>query len=380
MSKPAQSTCRVCTGHFFPEPLLRYDNMPKAAQHFPDANNLALEHGTNLCVWQCSDCGLVQLSEPPVPYYRDVIRASGISDPARALKTRQFGDLIQEFNLHGKKIIEIGCGHGEFLALWTPYNVDAYGVEHNPKAVEHCLAQGMRVTCGYPEKGHFTHPDAPFDAFVLLMFLEHMPDPLGALQAIHSQLADKSVGIIEVPNFDMVIRNKLFSEFIADHLLYFTRDTLTYLLQRTGFEILSYNELRNDYVLSVTVGKRQPHDLSAFHSAQARITDEIHQFIDLASGSVAIWGAGHQALSMICMAEIGEKISYIVDSAPFKQGKFTPASHLPVVPPERLSESPVAAIIVMAASYSDEVAAIIRKRFGQSMRLAILRESYLEVQ
>jgi len=380
MNTLAQTTCRVCTGDFFPTPLLRYDNMPKAAQHFPNANNLAFDHGADLSVWQCATCGLVQLSEPPVPYFREVIRAAGISHLVRTLKAQQFGDLIEQFGLHGKKIVEIGCGRGEFLSLWTPFEVDAHGVEHNPDAVAHCQAQGLQVTRGYPDKGHLNLPAAPFDAFVLLMFLEHMPDPQGALQAIHAQLANDAVGIVEVPNFDMVIRNKLFAEFIADHLLYFTRDTLTFLLQRSGFEILAHNELRNDYVLSATVRKRHAHNLSAFHATQARITREIHQFIDgFTPGSVAVWGAGHQALAMISLAGIGKKIRYIVDSAPFKQGKFTPASHLPVFPPERLDESPVTAIIVMAASYSDEVAAMIRTRFGQRMRLAILRESHLQV-
>ena len=35
--------CRVCGRKFFSEPLLRYQNMPKAAQHLPDFSSLKTE-------------------------------------------------------------------------------------------------------------------------------------------------------------------------------------------------------------------------------------------------------------------------------------------------------------------------------------------------
>ena len=76
----AVRTCRVCGRDFFREPLLRYQNMPKAAQKFPDEAALTGETGVDLEVCQCTGCGLVQLSNDPVPYYREVIRATAVSD------------------------------------------------------------------------------------------------------------------------------------------------------------------------------------------------------------------------------------------------------------------------------------------------------------
>src|SRR5262245_27080802 len=106
----AGGTCRVCNQSFFAEPLLRYTNMPKAAQHLPDLRSLDLDAGVDLAVHQCSGCGLVQLDVDPVAYYREVIRATSVSQVITEDKTRQFRDLIQRFSLHKKKIIEIGCG------------------------------------------------------------------------------------------------------------------------------------------------------------------------------------------------------------------------------------------------------------------------------
>jgi 2-polyprenyl-3-methyl-5-hydroxy-6-metoxy-1,4-benzoquinol methylase len=372
--------CRVCARPFFKDPLLRYENMPRAAQHFPDEASLEAERGVNLTVCQCSECGLVQLSEPPVPYYRDVIRAAAVSEPVTAFKTEQFSRLAEKYGLQGKKVIEIGCGKGEFLSLWKNSGVQAYGLEHAETSVRHCLENGLSAFQGYLDASEFQLPNGPFDAFALLMFLEHMPDPNASLRGIRNNLAEDAVGLIEVPNFDMVVRNHLFSEFIADHLMYFTRDTLQFTLQLNGFEILECSELRDDYVLSAIVRKRKSLDLLAFHAAQDSVRQEIETFIDrFPPKSVAIWGAGHQALAMISLTGIAGKIKYVVDSAPFKQGKFTPASHLPIVSPDTLNQSPASALIVMAASYSDEVAGIVRQRYGNDLPLSILRESHLEI-
>ena len=131
----AINTCRVCGRKFFDEPLLRYANMPKAAQNFPDAATLSSEIGVDLDVCQCAGCGLVQLSNEPVPYYREVIRAAAVSKVIKDFKTRQFSNFLQKYSLHGRKIIEIGCGRGEFLSLLSPFDVKAYGLEYSESAV-----------------------------------------------------------------------------------------------------------------------------------------------------------------------------------------------------------------------------------------------------
>ncbi len=75
---------------------------------------------------------------------------------------------------------------------------------------------------------------------------------------------------------------------------------------------------------------------------------------------------------------LGGKIRYVVDSAAFKQGKYTPATHIPIVAPETLGSDPVDAVIVMAASYSDEVARILRQKFPAGLEVVILRDFGLE--
>lgn len=372
--------CRVCGNTFFEKPLLHYDNMPKAAQNFPDAASLADETGADLTVCQCSGCGLVQLNNAPVPYYKEVIRAAAVSTVVRDFKTKQFADFIQKYALQGKKIIEIGCGRGEFLSLMQTLDVDACGIEYSEPSVAQCVKNGLKVSRGYPDRATGTLADGPFDAFLLLMFLEHMPEPNSALKAIYDNLTDGAVGLVEVPNFDMMLRNKLFSEFIGDHLLYFSRETLKTTLALNGFDVIECSELRDDYVISVVVKKREQLDISSFHGYQIKIAAGINEYIDrFGEKKVAIWGAGHQALAIIALTKIQDKIRYVIDAAPFKQGKYTPATHLPIVAPDTLRSDSVDAVIVMAASYSDEVARILRQQFSPKIKIAILRDFGLEI-
>lgn len=371
--------CRVCGREFFPEPLLRYENMPKVAQNFPDANSLARDTGVNLTLCQCSGCGLVQLNTEPVSYYREVIRAAALSETLKESKAKQFAGFVEKHSLKGKKIIEIGCGRGEFLSLLSRLEVEAYGLEFADASVADCAKNGLTVSKGYLDCASQKLDHAPFDAFLLLMFLEHFPDPNAALAGIHSNVTENAIGLVEVPNFDMMLRNNLFSEFISDHLLYFSRETLRTTLLVNGFEVIEFNELRDDYVLSAVVRKRRRLDITRFFDCQSEIKAALDEFIGRFGGKkVAIWGAGHQALAVIAMTNIAGKVRYVVDSAPFKQGRFTPSTHLPVVAPDTLRSDPVDAVIVMAASYSDEVAGILRRQFDSKITVAILREQGLE--
>ncbi|OGW41237.1 MAG: methyltransferase [Nitrospirae bacterium RBG_13_39_12] len=372
--------CRVCDNKFFEKALLRYENMPRAAQYLPDAESLETDKGVDLEVCQCSGCGLVQLNNDPVPYYKEVIRAAAFSEEMKDFRRKQFDSFIQKYSLKGKKIIEIGCGRGEYLSIIQQFGINAYGLEHSEESVMQCVKNGLKVLQGFIDSSTYRLDHAPFDAFIILNFLEHLPDPNSTLRGIYNNLTDDAVGLVEVPNFDMILRNKLFSEFTCDHLFYFTRETLNATLRLNGFEIIDCNEEWYEYIISAIVKKREKIDISHFYKYQAQLKNEIEEYIRrFKDKRVAIWGAGHQALAIISLINLADKIKYVVDSAAFKQGKYTPATHVRIVSPDTLYSDPVDAVIVMAASYSDEVARIIRQRYDRNINVSILRDFGLEV-
>ena len=257
---------------------------------------------------------------------------------------------------------------------------DAYGLESSEESIFQCRKNNLKVSAGFVESRTYSIESAPFDAFYLLNYLEHLPDPNTVLRGIYANVSDDAVGLVEVPNFDMILRNNLFSEFTGDHLLYFTRETLNTALMLNGFETIECNEIWYNYIISAVVKKKRKTNLSSFNVLEVKLKNELQKYVArFRDKRVAIWGAGHQALAVIAITNLSEKIKFVVDSALFKQGKYTPATHIPIVHPDIINSCEIDAVIVMAAGYSNEIAAILKQKYGSKIHVTILREYGLEI-
>jgi hypothetical protein len=93
---------------------------------------------------------------------------------------------------------------------------------------------------------------------------------------------------------------------------------------------------------------------------------------------MAIWGASHQGFTLAATTKLGGKVKYIIDSAKFKQGKYAPASHIPIVSPDHFETDPVDEILIVAPGYTDEIAGIIRERYGADVRILVLKTDKID--
>ena len=373
--------CIACGAPLWETPLLTLDNMPASAQHMPDAQGVKQDRGLTLDLCQCMGCGLVQFDCEPVDYYRDVIRAGGFSKTMVELRRYQYKHLIDSYHLEGKKFIEVGCGQGEFLKVLSEFPVEVHGIEHDHHLVELARAQGLDVTEGFTETEDTRFAGGLYDVFLSFNFLEHQPDPSTMLQAIYRNLEDDAMGLITVPSFEYIMDHNSYYELIRDHLAYYTFETLTPLLERNGFQVEECEVINRD-TLSVIVRKRPQMDTENLLECYVNLKREMEtymKYLDAWDKKVAIWGASHQGFTLAATTKLGEKARYIIDSAPFKQGKFAPASHLPIVGPDHFHEHPVDAIIITAPGYTDEIAASIRQKFGTAVEIRAMRSNHLEM-
>ncbi len=203
--------CRVCGHKIYEDPLLRYESMPSASQFLPDINSISGDTPVDLEICQCTGCGLIQLNNEPVPYYREVIRAADISEEMKDFRRKQFHKFVKKHSITEKKIIEIGCGRGEYMSLMQQFCVNTYGIEYSTESVRQCTNNGLNVSKDFIESGTQKLRNAPFDAFYILNYLEHLPNINSTLRGIYNNLSAEAVGLVEVPNFDMILQNKLFS-------------------------------------------------------------------------------------------------------------------------------------------------------------------------
>ncbi len=345
--------------------------MPAVAQHL-SAN--PGDDRIELSVRQCSGCGLTQLDGPPVPYYREVIRAAAFSPEMEVFRREQFREWLDRYSLTGKKILECGCGAGEYLRLMP----GAYGIDTGEENLAKCRDAGLRVERCYFETGEETLSAAPFDGFFILNYLEHLPNINEYLRGIAANLAEGGVGLVEVPNFDMMLANNTFAEFTSDHLYYFTERTLRTALELNGFEVIFCRVLWYGYIISAEVRKRPRLDLSGFEKARRELCGQLNALVEKHDPDrSAIWGASHQAFAVLALAGLHGKLRCIIDSAPFKQGKVSPATHIPIVAPDTVKPGEITLLIAAAGGYSAEVAGLARQRFGESLEIHILLENEL---
>ncbi len=373
--------CILCGGILGQDSrLLDCPNMPASAQDIPAYHELSGDRGKNLQLCQCPCCGLVQFTGEPVAYYRDVIRSGGYSSTMTELRREQYRHFIGICGLEGKKIVEIGCGQGEFLKVLAEFPVQAFGIEHNPQLAESARNAGLNVRQAFADTADTLLEHAPFDAFLSFNFLEHQPDPNGMLRCIHRNLAEEAYGLVTVPSWEYMLENDGYYELLRDHIAYYSEETLRFLFNRNGFTVLESSIVNRD-TLSMVVQKRRNADVSGLARGYERMTAMMQGFVKqrMTQGkTVAVWGASHQGFTVVSTTGVGDGIRYIIDSAPFKQGRYAPASHVPIVPPEHFFADPVNCILIIAPGYTDEIAEIIRTRFGPDVEISAIRTDTVE--
>jgi 2-polyprenyl-3-methyl-5-hydroxy-6-metoxy-1,4-benzoquinol methylase len=353
--------------------------MPRAAQYFPKESEFRRDKGIVLNIYQCSICGLVQLNVKPVDYFKEVITAASFSEKTRLSRLNQMKEFVVRFGLNGKNILEVGSGRGDMLDVLGEAGLRAIGIEASAESVKFGQSVGRKMIKGY--LGDMNKiPGYPFEAFISLNYLEHLPNPSGIIRHIYNNITKNAVGFVTVPNLEYLLKTKCFYEFVADHLSYFTKKTLTFAFESNGFEVLECNTINEDNDIAAIVKKKESLNISGnFNEVEALIKDLQKIIVDYKSKNkkVAVWGAGHRTLALLALSGLRD-IAYIVDSAKFKQGRFTPVLHLKIVPPETLKEDRVdLAMVMVPGLYPGEVLKSL-SNMNLDIDVAVLRDNKIE--
>ncbi len=372
--------CRLCESSLFATPLLSLSGMPSAAQYFPLPNEFPDDEGITLSVRECAACGLVQLDNEPVPYFREVITAATLSGLLRVSRREKMGELVSRFNLEGKSALEVGSGRGEMLDILDEVGVRAVGIEGSATSVKKGRAQGRKMIEGYIGDDGILDK-AEYDMFICLNYLEHVPHPGRVLEIIHGTMKDDGIGYLTVPNLDYLIDTACLYEFVADHLSYFTKSTLSRALELNGFDVLECGLINNENDVEILCKKRKQLSIGDAKKEVEILCEDLRLFVNrfIESGrKVAVWGAGHRTLALLALSGV-EYIEYIADSAQFKQGRFSPVTHFEIVAPETLQHNGVDALLIMLpGAYSSEVIATVQ-RMNLKMEVAVLRDNQLSM-
>jgi 2-polyprenyl-3-methyl-5-hydroxy-6-metoxy-1,4-benzoquinol methylase len=138
------------------------------------------------------------------------------------------------------KLLDVGCGNGEFLLLAQQCGWQVCGVDTDPKAVVQARSRQLDVRLGGIDV--LADEQGSFAAITLSHVIEHVYQPLELLRRCRALLRPGGVLWIETPNLDS-LSARLYGRYWRGlepprHLMLFNHATLTRLLQEAGMEQL----------------------------------------------------------------------------------------------------------------------------------------------
>jgi SAM-dependent methyltransferase len=142
------------------------------------------------------------------------------------------------------RLLDIGCGVGNFLAAARDAGFDVTGIEMNQNAVRFAREHyGLRnVSIERPEEFLAAHRGAKFDVVTFFEVLEHQENPQGLLEVAKECLNDRGFVALSVPNRNRWQKAPDTLDFPPNHLTRWSPRALRNFLTRNGFEILSMRE------------------------------------------------------------------------------------------------------------------------------------------
>lgn len=138
------------------------------------------------------------------------------------------------------KILDVGCGNGNYLYLFRKKGWDCYGTEVSSSMIDYMISDlGLKIFKG--ELYDITLPEEYFDVVTFWGSLEHMNNPFEVLTKTYRLLKPGARVIILVPNIESlearIFRNYWHHIEVPTHYYQFSPETLTNLLKRAGFKI-----------------------------------------------------------------------------------------------------------------------------------------------
>ncbi|MGH2684226.1 MAG: class I SAM-dependent methyltransferase [Actinomycetota bacterium] len=339
----------------------------------------------------CDQCGFIwngAYNPSLAAYSTDYEETQGFSPRFRGFAHDLASRLVDQYDIHDKDILEIGCGKAEFLALLCEIGVNrGIGIDPSviPDRVNSPARDRMRFIQDYYRPDH---GDLPADVVVCRHTLEHIADVGQLMAVVRSSIPpDRDpLVVFELPDVGRVLRETAFWDIYYEHCSYFSPGSLTRLFRSSGFDVVDLTmEFDDQYIVVVgrpaagrdrrfdaeeTVGELAG-DVAAFERSFAKQLD--HWSGEVASARargdrVVIWGGGSKGVSFLTTLGLGDEIAGVVDINPHKQGKFMAGTGHEVVGPERLRDLRPGLVIAMNPVYLHEIGASLRE-LGVDARL-----------
>lgn len=147
---------------------------------------------------------------------------------------------FKNFPLRKGKLLDVGCNDGAFIVEAERKGFDVFGIDFDREAIK-AVAKKANIKADSKSLDEFAKANEieegknKFDVITFFQVLEHQDEPLQFLEQVR-RLMNKNGWIAgAVPNRDRFIIKREYQDYPPNHFIYFSKDSLRYLLRKAGF-------------------------------------------------------------------------------------------------------------------------------------------------
>ncbi|AKS30611.1 class I SAM-dependent methyltransferase [Mycolicibacterium goodii] len=339
----------------------------------------------------CDNCLLLQIPAliTPEDTFTEYAYFSSYSD-SWVRHAREFVDTARDrLGLSpGAFVVEVASNDGYLLQHVVADGMRCLGVEPSVNVGAAARERGVPTLTAFLDEKTAASVRAehgPADLVVANNVYAHIPDLLGFTRSLRTLLADDGWLSIEVHYARNLVEHAQYDTIYHEHFQYYTVASATAALATGGLTVVDVEELpthggsirlwaRPDAAAGAPSARMTDllaaeaaaglHDVAGYRHLQARVENLRHDLLRLllgyreAGARVVGYGAPGKANTLLNYCGVrSDLLEYTVDRNPYKHGRFTPGTRIPIHPVERLAQDRPDVIVVLPWNLESEITA-----------------------
>src|SRR6267154_2948350 len=357
--------CRSC-GSLQGELVLDLGIQPLANNLLREEDLAAPEPKFPLRLAVCQSCWLLQIVDlvPPVQLFTEYLYFSSFSDLMLRHAKQAAQRYIAEFSLnHESLVVEVASNDGYFLQNFQSAAVPCLGIEPAANIALVAREKGIETLVeffGNDLAQKLAGSGRKADLILGNNVFAHAPNTNDFVAGLRTLLKPAGRIIIEFPYAADFIEKSEFDTIYHEHVFYFSLLALQPLFERHGLSIFHVERLPiHGGSLRLFAGIAGAHlpqpsvaalleeekrkglaSLSYYQGFVKRVLDLKGSLVTLLTQlklqgkSIAAYGASAKGSTLLNFFGLGRQtLDFVADRSTYKQGRLTPGTHIPIVPP-----------------------------------------------
>ena len=342
-----------------------------------------------LNVFFCKYCNLLQLKDivDPRILFRDYVYVSSTSE----VFGEHFKDFSQKsiirFHLsHKSLVIDIGSNDGILLEPFKKKNVNVLGIEPAKNIARMARKKGINTVAefiSFKLAESIVEKYGLADLVTATNVFAHINDLDTVVMSVKKLISKNGVFVIEAPYLIDFLKNNLFDTVYHEHLSYLSITPLKLLFKHYSMKIFDVERVNthggsirvyianqsSNHIITKAVKnmvalekKLQLDKVETYRNfakkimMNKRLLNSLLTRLKQKGKTIVGYGAPAKGNTLLNYFNIGKNIlDYIVDDSIFKQGLFTPGTHIPVVSPNTLKVTIPDFILILAWNFAPSI-------------------------